>query len=253
MHHDVSHRPPPGTFTLAALADDAVVGPLTADLRDPAGAPVTARHQALVPVHLAVDAAVAAVAGPSAADGTLVAAGAEQVGVVLARTAGGGLEALGTWAAGGAERRPGTATEAGAALRDVLAPVVALARRRGRIGPRTADALVEDSLLARGRLLQRTSPDPLWLNDFLSGTGWSSVRPHRSVTVRPDDGPPVTLPVRRVCCVLSSRPAAGACPTCPLLTEDARVREGAAWLREVDDDEFALLAGRRRRVGSVAR
>ena len=253
MHHDVSRCPPPGTFTFAALADDAVVGPLTDDLRDPAGAPLTARHRALVPVHLAVDAVVAAVAAPSATDSTLVTVTAEQVGAVLARTAQGGLEAVGTWASADADRRPGTAGEAGSALREVLAPVVAGARRRGRIGTRAADALVEDSLLARGRQLQRRSPDPLWLNGFLAGTGWSSPRPHRAVTVRPDDGPPVTLPVRRVCCVLSSRPAAGACPTCPLHAEDVRARESTSWLREVDDDEFALLAGRCRRVGSVSR
>lgn len=235
---------PAGTLTLADLADPGTVVDLTAHRPDH-----SRQRRALVPVHLAVQVLAAAVMAPSALDGLVVDVRADGLGAVLGTTDDGGPQTDVVWVGDGVSLAPGAAGAAGAVLRALLDPVITTARGHGRIGRRTTDALAEDSLVLNGVPYHWLAPDALWLKALLHGAGYVSSRPARSVTVLPDAGPPVVLPARRVCCVLSARPDEDSCPTCPLVAADAQPALAAQWLAEVDDAGFEHLAGRPRVEG----
>jgi hypothetical protein len=80
----------------------------------------------------------------------------------------------------------------------------------------------------------------------MAATGLRSDVPKQTIEVVADAGPPITMPVPRVCCVLSSGLSEHACPGCPNYPEAERRRSLEEWLRTSDDDEFLELAGRAR-------
>lgn len=121
----------------------------------------------------------------------------------------------------------------------------------GRLRRCTVETMVLDSVEgATARLLRHRPGHPMPVPALLHATGLASRRPQRTVRAWPDDGPPVDLTVRRVCCMLSRHREDTACPTCPLTRDDEVMRRYVeGWLSDVDDDDFVYVTGRARQRG----
>jgi hypothetical protein len=205
------------------------------------------RAGALRPLHLAIAAVTAGLVAPLAHDHTELAVAPSQLGVVLADD----LELTAAWVGSAVTvARPADAWRAGAEAMELLQPIVTASRHQGRISTGTMQALLLDALTGGCQRLQRTRQtpgDPSWVNHFLAGTGLRADSMAPTVVVLADLGPPVEVTMRRVCCVLSDRPSADCCPTCPSVRDlTVRRRLVAAWLSEVDDLDFRSLTGRTR-------
>jgi hypothetical protein len=234
---------PHDSLTLADLGDPTTLTGLTSGLPDSSSRRATALH----PLHLALAAVTTGILAPLAHDRTELVVAPTQLGVSLSDDA----EITAVWVGSAAPLPPpADARRAGAHVRQLLAPVAAESRRRGRIGAGAMEVLLLDSLSAQGVRLQRQrlgAGDVFWLAAFLDGTAWRAPSAAPTVVVHPDLGPAVELSMRRACCIQATRPTAGCCPTCPLV-RDPGVREQRVveWLHDVDDVDFFSITGRPR-------
>jgi len=231
---------PTGVVTLADLADstftlDRLTGLLGDGDANARQAAVTSIHYALMVVHRVV-------IEPLAQDRLIVTVEPTQAGFTLEPH----RREISYWVGEATVRSSSDGAAAGARAGDLLWPVIRSVRRRARVGSAGLELIVLDSLTRRVERLDRAAP-PGWGTAFLAATGLRSDVARRTIPVATDAGPPVELPLPRVCCVLSPRLAPGACPTCPNRASDDARREAAAdWLGHLDDEQFEEIAGRRR-------
>lgn len=200
-------------------------------------------EQHLRQLHLACDAISSVLLSPWVCDGTTLSAEPTNLGLRMWDG-----HVVSAWAAGVmcAARAP---IDVGRACGQLLAPVVEeVAHRSGR-HRRVIARVGVDRLLGEIVRLRAHATDHVTDGDileFLVGCGETTVPP-RTITVRPDDGPPVRLHAPRTCCVLSAALDPAACPTCPRHSnDDERRRAATAWLRSLDAGDFHAIAGRNR-------
>lgn len=137
----------------------------------------------------------------------------------------------------------------GRACIEMLSPLTTLAARELDFARATIDRVAVDWLCVLGRRLFRQAGHPdghADLDAFLDGAG-DSIRKRRTITVSVDDGPPIVLPIPRVCCTLGMTPGPADCPACPQRSSDqARRLATRTWLHSLDDAEFLAETGRPR-------
>ena len=216
-------------------------------------APLTssAKAAALMPLHWAAWCAVELLVAPLAHDGVELQAEPDQLGLTIDDD----LAATGMWIGDADIRDDDVVPErVGSHLWTILQPVTEVSRSRGRISRRVIDAVALDAITGNVRRLERTTPRTVapvdWAARLLATAAsvTAAAPPPPDLLVSPDAGPLVTMPAARVCCVLSSRLTAHACPGCPLVGEvPARCDHVAAWLQDLDDATFRSVAGRARR------
>lgn len=199
------------------------------------------RTAALTVVHYAVAVVVDVLVGPLLIDGVGLSAEADQLGAVLDRD--------GSWVAfwAGSTVDGGSARSVGSLAAELLQPVLATSAQVARLGVRGVRLIAYEAIRNGVRRFERFGVHPSrdgWGDALLAATGLGVGVPERTVTVHPDGGAVVVLPVPSVCCVHSTEPSCHACPTCPLHAEDERPRIVEEFLRSLDDDGFHYYAGR---------
>lgn len=231
---------PTGVVTLAELADpDATTLDRLAELLGDGDA----RRTAVASVHYALMVVHRVVIEPFARDRLIVTVEPTQAGFTVEPHH---RQGISYWVGDATVWSSSDGAAAGARAGALLRPVIRSVRRRARVGSAGLELIVLDSLTRRVERLDRAAPAG-WGAAFLVATGLRSDVARRTILVAADAGPPVELPLPRVCCVLSPRLEPGACPTCPNRASDEARREAAAdWLGHLDDEQFEEIAGRRR-------
>lgn len=235
---------PDGTVTLADLETEDVVDRLASAFRRDHD--LAERQAALTVLHVALGVVCDALVVPYVVTGQALEIRAGQLGTVVDQD--GSPQGVWVGEVDGADRDGG---RLGRDLARLLAPVSARVGLRAGLQPRAVATVVDDKLRSTAaRLVARDDVvgTRASVEVLLRGTGFVPRVVERSVAVRADDGPEVRLRVPSVCCVLHREPCDGACPTCPQLAEGERLRRTEDWLRELDDDEFLGVVGRRRIV-----
>jgi hypothetical protein len=235
---------PRGTLTLAALATCATQTQLTQQIADAHG--LDTRTARLALLHQAAAAISSTLIAPLALDGVRLKASAGQIGLVLTPEA----EVSGIWV-GRTERLPDWAgsLHVGSTAWSLLYPIGERARRRLEVGVVAMNVLMFEALEMECLRLRRHGAEaggPDWMEQVLTGTGFIPPTPGRWLTVMPDGGADVVLPIRRVCCAMKTVVATDSCPTCPLRTDTSRTEETSTWLSGIDDAVFQRVTGRAR-------
>jgi hypothetical protein len=237
--------------TLAALVTSATQTRLAQLLTDNRGLSPAAARLSLV--HYAAQAIAAALIAPLALDGVRLGVRGGQIGLTLSPSADvssvwiGRLDALPHWVG---------SVHVGATAWMLLSPIGERTRRSLGIGQVAMSVLMFEAL-EHACLRHARSGTGLagenWVDEFLAGTGFVPPTPRRFATIRPDDGADVSIPVRRVCCVLDRDDSCNSCPTCPLEDVADRDQRIVDWLRSLDDEGFLGVVGRPRTPTESAR
>ena len=201
-------------------------------------------YATLTALHYAVGAASLLLIAPFALDGVILDASPDDLGIMLDSSA--SLSGLRVHA--GLEPLPDASpARLGASLLAMLTPLCEMATTLSGTPGRAVTLIVMDALDRSCRRLERAPgcrANPGWADALLAAMA-DPVRPaRRSFTVTPDAGPPITMAIPRVCCVLATGPNDHACPTCPQRSADDRHATTEAWLQSLDDDAFLTETGR---------
>ena len=235
---------PTGTRSLRALADAeelAYLVPLVAS-----NIVSSDRKAAIAIVHFTASLALDILLSSATLDGIGIEATADQLGLVFEED--GTLS--GVWIADTVDFYEGIlAVPLGEQLSSLLKPIVAAVRARWHISRRGLDLVLFDAIRRRCRQMENRHVaiwEGGWGDELLTAMGDTRIRPPHTITLPGDDGEPVELEMRRVCCVLATCSTPTACPTCPQHSDADRRRYADLWLRSMDDQEFLCETGRRR-------
>jgi hypothetical protein len=233
---------PADTLTLADLGRPDRHAELVALLTPVAGGKGRA---ALTVTHISVAIVVSTLVAPLVVDGVELMASAADLGAVIDDDG----DVRSYWIGAASTTRSPAPRRVGATSMRLISPVVDLSRRSGRIGARGVQTIALDALVAGTLRLARMTSHPAArqrADELLRGAGRSISGDTPTITVAPDDGPPVVLPVPTICCVLSRTATRHACPTCPLHPENERERILVEFLGSLDDEGFRYATGRHR-------
>ncbi len=203
------------------------------------------RATVLTAIHAALATVVRVVVQPFLVDGLLVDVRASECGFfVNAR-----LDSLLFWVGDARSAPESDVAVAGATVNALIQPVIGAIHRRARVARHGVEIVVIDSLSAKVRYTLRRAGRPAAehdVNAFVDACGFRTTVVQRTLPVTLDDGPPIRMPLPRVCCVLSSTLGDGACPGCPKYPDDvARAGALTTWAADMTDDEFFVVTGRR--------
>lgn len=202
-------------------------------------------YATLTALHYSVGAASLLLIAPFAIDGVLLDASPDDLGIMLDSSA--SLSGLRVHA--GLKPLPDASTAGlGASLLAVLTPLRERVTALSGTPPRAVTLIMMDALDRSCRRLERAPDcraDPGWVDALLAVMADPDKPARRSYVVSPDAGPPITMTIPRVCCVLASGALDHACPTCPQRQPDDRRVTTEAWLQSLDDDAFLAETGRR--------
>ena len=234
---------PPGYLTLADAARPKGFAALSAQLRPLAG---SERRAALTVVHYAVAAVAETLLVWLLEDGVLLDLVPADVGLCLGKDG-----ASTSWLRRCPESADeDAATAAGAVAWRLVGPVADAAAAVGRTPRRGTTLVALDALVRAVRRIGDEAghrPDDEWLGRFAAGTGHPRHDVGRPMRVYPDAGPPVTVHVPPVCCMLAAAPGPHACPTCPRYANDeVRASHVVEMLGGLSDDDFKTETGRKR-------
>jgi hypothetical protein len=211
------------------------------------GLDLTRRSIQLTPLHLANWALMELLARPLFFDKVWITAGDSQLGFGLGSTG----DPLHLWFAPGVRvgARPGPSA-VGTRIGELLAPVTETVTRCSRIHERAVATVAAESAIAGLFRTARSAGHPDdrdWLEQAstaVAGALGARVTDER-LYCRPDDGPPVVIPSRSLCCVLHDDTSCHGCPGCPKTGgASEQARDVTAWIAAMGDDEFLDVTGR---------
>lgn len=235
-------KAPIGTVTLEALGDFGSFARLTGRLSADLG--VSFRTAPLLVVQQVLGAITNSLITPSGTEGAAFSIRRDQLGLVLID--GRGID--GAWVGQAVPIIVDQPAEVvGACAMHLFKPIAAQATGLANVTRASLDLIAYDAIEAECRRLERVTHGHVtseWTERVLAGTGYHPPIPARTIVVRPDAGPAVRLPMRRVCCMLQRRPFNGCCPACPLGKERDVVERATVWLTSLDPIEFERQTGR---------
>lgn len=198
-------------------------------------------------VHYAVDAMVIAWFAPLIRDKALFTLDANDVGFILGTQ--GQLSHIWIHPDIAQTTMSVNMSDLGQIIAPIMNGIVTSIHKAGHIGKRGITIVFVEALIRRITALTRCYDHELpcdWSQALLYGLGYIA-KPQNTVTVHPDDGPAIEMPIPTVCCVLSRYADQYACPTCPQHASHAVRRTFTeAWLATLNAHEFLGVTGRHR-------
>jgi len=237
---------PVGTMTISQLASWPGYDVITSTASGP---DLTRRARQLRAVHLAIQVVTQVLCRPMFTDGVWIQASGCQLGLTIDARA----EPVELWLEDGAPTRTCLdAAAAGAMIGDLLNPVIRAAATYSRIHESAIVTVAPESAVAALYRTARSARCPdhaSWLDTASSAIAQSlgaQITAER-LLCRPDCGPAVAVPARKLCCVLSPRASASSCAGCPKTgTVRDQARHATERLATMDDEDFFRNAGRLR-------